>query len=170
MKKILLHGVFDERMGRDVCKELEDSMKTPETDVLIDINSPGGMILVLEDIVNMIDICRKRGIKVHTYNSGLAASCGASLLSYGDRRIVRPSSKTMIHEIGLSSIERPSVSDLEDIARELRQFNDKWFKWLAKNMRTSQRKLEKLVNRQEWWLSAQDALKYNVADEIGFEE
>lgn len=37
-------------------------------------------------------------------------------------------------------------------------------------MRTSQRELEKLVNRQDWWLSAQDALKYNVVDEIGFEE
>ncbi len=169
MRKIPLHGVFDEEMGKKVCGELEECIKNKEKEVLIDINSPGGIVSVLENIIDMIDICRKEKIKVHTYNSELAASCGAMLLSYGDRKISHPTAQTMIHEVGIGALQHPSVSDLEDIAKDLREFNDKWFKWLAKNMGMSKKKLEKLVNRKDWWMDAKEALKFKVINEIGFE-
>lgn len=160
-----LNGDFDDVMCRKIVLGLTEARETGVMRVRINIASNGGYVYVLETIVDEIVKCRKKGMEVDTHNVSHAYSCGAMLLSFGDKRTSEPQAQTMIHEVGVGSLGG-KIQELEKAVSEIRELNDKWFSWLAKNMKTSRKKLEKLVDGKDMFLSAKEALELKVIDEI----
>jgi len=165
---IKLHENFTNESASRVVEELRACVDLGVPEITISIDSNGGYVSALQAIVDTIKWCRKRKVKVNTYNAGKAYSCGVSLLSFGDKRTMAPTAQSMIHDVGVQELGGGKVGDLEQRVKELREFNEVWMGFLAKNMKMSRKKLEKLVKGQDLFLSAEESLELGVVDGIDF--
>ena len=145
-----------------VAQLLHLANEDPTKDISLYINSPGGSVydgLAIYDTMNFIKP------DVATYGIGLQASMGAFLLSSGakGKRYVLPNSRVMIHQP--SSGTQGKVTDQEISLREALNLKTRLAEIMAKN--TGQ-KLDKVKADMErdFWLSAQEAKKYGVVDEV----
>ena len=136
--------------------------KDPEKDIIMYINTPGGEVysgLAIYDTMQYIKP------DVQTIGIGLQASMGAFLLSSGakGKRFVLPNARVMIHQP--SSGTQGMVTDQEISLRESVCMKELLAKVIAKN--TGQ-KLEKVKADMErdHWMSADEAVKYGLADEM----
>jgi ATP-dependent Clp protease protease subunit len=136
----------------------EDSTK----DIQLYINSPGGSVY---DGLAIYDTMKYIKPDVQTIGIGLQASMGAFLLSSGTKgkRYLLPNARVMIHQP--SSGTQGKVTDQEISLREALQLKENLAKMMAKN--TGQ-KLDKVKADMErdYWMSADEAVKYGVADEV----
>ena len=136
--------------------------ENPDEDIKLYINSPGGSVydgLAIYDTMNFIKP------DVQTIGVGLQASMGAFLLSAGakGKRAILPNARVMIHQP--SSGTRGKITDQEIDLKEGLLLKEKLAQILAKN---SGQKLEKLKNDMErdYWMSAEEAVKYGLVDKI----
>lgn len=127
------------------------------------INSPGGDVysgLAIYDIIQMIKS------PVHTYVMGLAASMASILLMCGEKghRYALPNSKVMIHQ-PLSGIDFSQATDIDIHNKEVqsikKDLNDIIFKHSKQTIKTIKRDVER-----DYWMKAEEALKYGLIDEI----
>lgn len=136
--------------------------ENPDEDIKLYINSPGGSVydgLAIYDTMNFIKP------DVQTIGVGLQASMGAFLLSAGakGKRAILPNARVMIHQP--SSGTRGKITDQEIDLKEGLLLKEKLAQILAEN---SGQKLEKLKNDMErdYWMSAEEAVKYGLVDKI----
>ena len=131
-------------------------------DIKMYINSPGGSVydgLAIYDTMNYVSP------DVQTYGIGLQASMGAFLLSSGakGKRHLLPSSRVMIHQP--SSGTQGKVTDQEISLREAVELKEKLSEIMAKNTGQKLTKVKTDMER-DFWMSADDAVKYGVADSV----
>lgn len=145
-----------------VAQLLHLAYEDPKKDIKLYINSPGGSVydgLAIYDTVQYIKP------DVQTIGIGLQASMGAFLLSSGakGKRFALPNSRIMIHQP--SSGTQGKVTDQEISLRESLYLKQRLTEIMAKN--TGQ-KLEKIKEDMErdYWMSADDAMKYGIIDEV----
>lgn len=136
----------------------EDSKK----DIKLYINSPGGSVydgLAIYDTIQFISP------DVQTIGIGLQASMGAFLLSSGTKgkRFALPNSRIMIHQP--SSGTQGKISDQEITLREGLYLKQRLNEILAKNTGQKLAKVEKDADR-DFWMSAEEAVKYGLVDEV----
>jgi len=163
MEIVELHTEFDERSAHVVCEAILKALEKGE-DITISIDSNGGYVTALEEIIATMDYARSKGIKVNTHNRKKAFSCGVMLLSYGDERSMHPTATAMLHTVGIGSMRGGKVEDLEDRVRKLREFNDEWFSWLAKNLKISKKTLRKRTFNTDWFMGTKEATKIGLID------
>ena len=136
----------------------EDSKK----DIKLYINSPGGSVydgLAIIDTMNYIEP------DVQTIGIGLQASMGAMLLSSGakGKRFALPNSRIMIHQP--SSGTEGKITDQEIALREGIYLKKVLAEMMAKNTGKPIEQVEKDMDRDNW-MSAEEAKKYGLIDEI----
>ena len=136
----------------------EDSKK----DIKLYINSPGGSVY---DGFAIYDTIQYIAPDVQTIGIGVQASMGAFLLSSGakGKRIVLPNSRLMIHQP--SSGTQGKITDQEISLREGIYLKKKLNEILAKNTGQKVSKIEKDTDR-DFWMSAEEAVKYGLADQV----
>lgn len=134
----------------------------PKKDIKLYINSPGGSVY---DGLAIYDTMQYISPDVQTIGIGLQASMGAFLLSSGakGKRSVLPSSRIMIHQP--SSGTQGKVTDQEITLRESIALKKRLNEILAKNTGQKLAKVEKDVDR-DYWMSAEEAVKYGIVDEV----
>ena len=90
---------------------------------------------------------------------------GAFLLSSGTKgkRFVLPNSRVMIHQP--SSGTQGKVTDQEITLREAIALKEKLAEMMAKNTGQKVTKVKADMER-DFWMSAEEAVKYGVADEV----
>ena len=135
----------------------------PKKDIKLYINSPGGSVydgLAIIDTMNYIEP------DVQTIGIGLQASMGAMLLSSGakGKRYVLPNSRIMIHQPSYGS-PQSKVTDQEIELREGLLLKKLLTEMLAKNTGKDVKQVEKDMDRDNW-MSAEEAKKYGIIDEI----
>ena len=134
----------------------------PKKDIQLYINSPGGSVY---DGLGIYDTIQHIAPDVQTIGIGLQASMGAFLLSSGTKgkRFALPNSRIMIHQP--SSGTQGKITDQEITLREGLFLKGRLNEILAKN--TGQ-KLSKIENDMErdFWMSAEEAVKYGIVDEV----
>jgi ATP-dependent Clp protease, protease subunit len=160
---IFLGGPIEEHTANIVIAQLlflasEDSKK----DISFYINSPGGSVTAT---LAMLDTMNYIKPDVSTVCVGMAASGGAILLSAGKKgkRYALPNAEVMIHQPWGGT--QGSASDIEITAKHIVEMRAKLNKILAKNTGQSLEKVEKDADR-DFFLSAEDAKKYGIIDEI----
>ncbi len=145
-----------------VAQLLHLANEDPDKDIQLYINSPGGSVY---DGLAIYDTMQYIKPDVQTIGIGLQASMGAFLLGSGakGKRFVLPNARVMIHQP--SSGTQGMVTDQEISLRESVRMKELLAKVIAKN--TGQ-KLEKVKADMErdHWMSADEAVKYGLADAI----
>jgi len=134
----------------------------PDKDIKLYINSPGGSVY---DGLAIYDTIQYIKPDVQTIGIGLQASMGAFLLSSGTKgkRVALPSSRIMIHQP--SSGTQGKITDQEITLREGIYLKKMLNEILAKNTGQKLSKIEKDVDR-DFWMSAEEAQKYGIIDEV----
>ena len=145
-----------------VAQLLHLANESPDKDIQLYINSPGGSVY---DGLAIYDTMQYIAPDVQTIGIGLQASMGAFLLSSGakGKRFVLPNARVMIHQP--SSGTRGKGTDQEISLRESIALKERLATIMADN--TGQ-KLDKIKADMErdYWLSATDAVAYGLADEV----
>lgn len=167
---ILLNSQIDEHEVERFKRELREIIKLGK-DVEIEINSPGGSVFDALNMYDTIKLSRKKGIKINATACGLAASASSMvILQAVDKRRITENTRVMIHQPKELSIGHFEPSDAEDRATELRKISDQLLGLLSKRCGKSVEVLNKMIERKDVWMSAEEALKFGLVDEILYVE
>ena len=145
-----------------VAQLLHLANEDPDKDIQLYINSPGGSVY---DGLAIYDTMQYIKPDVQTIGIGLQASMGAFLLSSGakGKRFVLPNARVMIHQP--SSGTQGMVTDQEISLRESVRMKELLAKAIAKNTGQKLDKVKADMERDHW-MSADEAVKYGLADEM----
>lgn len=145
-----------------VAQLLHLAYEDPNKDISLYINSPGGSVY---DGMAIYDTMQFIKPDVVTYGVGLQASMGAFLLSSGakGKRYLLPHSSTMIHQP--SSGVRGMVTDMEITLKETIRLKERLAQIMADNTGQKLAKV-KVDMERDYWMSADEAVKYGLADKV----
>ncbi|MBR5538851.1 MAG: ATP-dependent Clp protease proteolytic subunit [Clostridia bacterium] len=131
--------------------------------IKIIINSPGGSVTAG---LAIYDAMKAAQCEIITVATGVAASMGAFLLSAGTKgkRYVTPSAKVMIHQPSAGTQGR--VSDMEINVEHFIRVKQQLNSILAENTGKSEKQIKRDSER-DFWLDANAAVEYGIADRIG---
>lgn len=142
----------------------------PECDIEIVFNSPGGSVIdgmALYDQIRAFS--RREGGSHHiTIGSrGYAASMAGILLQSGDTRWLGRNSYLMIHEISAGASGK--IGELEDSVEFFKRICEQVVEIFVGRSggKISKANFKKKWERQDWWLTASDALNYGFIDHVG---
>ncbi len=160
---IFLGTEIDDEVANSIVAQLLllDS-ENPEKDIMLYINSPGGVItagMAIYDTMNLIKA------DVSTICLGEAASMGSFLLSSGakGKRLALPSARIMIHQpLGGA---QGQATDIELEAKEILRMKEMLTGILASNSGQDIEKVKKDCER-DYYMSAEEAVKYGLIDKV----
>ncbi|MBR3890161.1 ATP-dependent Clp endopeptidase proteolytic subunit ClpP [bacterium] len=160
---IFLGTAIDDEVANAVVAQLLllDS-ENPEKDIMLYINSPGGVItagMAIYDTMNLIKA------DVSTICLGEAASMGSFLLSAGakGKRLALPSARIMIHQpLGGA---QGQATDIEIEAKEILRMKKELTTILANNSGQDVEKVQKDCER-DYYMSAAEAVEYGLIDKV----
>lgn len=160
---IFLGDEIDDDLANSIVAQLLllDS-ENPEKDIMMYINSPGGVITAGMAIYDTMQLIKS---DVATVCIGEAASMGAFLLSSGTKgkRMALPSARIMIHQpLGGA---QGQATDIEIEAKEIMRMKKELTTILSEN---SGQPLEKVTEdcERDYYLSAQQAFEYGLIDKV----
>jgi len=160
---IFLGTPIDDQVANTIIAQLLFCEKEdPEKDLLLYINSPGGIVssgLAIYDTMQFISC------DVATYCVGEAASMGAVLLAGGTKgkRFALPNSQILIHQP--SGGFQGQASDIEIHAQHILRLKQRLNEVLAKHTGQSIDRIKEDTDRDNF-MSSEDAKKYGLIDEI----
>ena len=128
------------------------------------INSPGGEVTAA---FALIDIMKGSTIPVHTIGLGMIASCGLLTFISGEKghRILTPNTSILSHQYSWGS--HGKEHELFARVREFELSTERMLEHYKKCTGMSEEKIRKhLLPAEDVWLSAEQAVKYGIADEI----
>lgn len=160
---IFLGTAIDDQVANSIVAQLLllDS-ENPEKDIMMYINSPGGVITAGMAIYDTMQHIRAN---VSTICLGQAASMGAFLLSCGapGKRMALPNARVMIHQpLGGA---RGQATDIEIEAKEILRMKRELNEVLAKNTGQSYEKIVQDTER-DYFLTAAMAQEYGLIDKV----
>jgi ATP-dependent Clp protease protease subunit len=154
--------INDEVANAVVAQLLFLESESPERDISIYINSPGGSVsagLAIYDTMQFVKC------DVSTIVVGMAASMAAVLLAAGTKgkRIALPNSRIMIHQpLGGA---QGQASDIEIQAREIVKTRGILNNILMKHTGQALKKIKSDTDRDHY-MTAQEALEYGIVDKV----
>ena len=160
---IMLCDSFDDDMASSIVAQLlylasEDSTK----DITMYINSGGGQITSMWSIIDTMNLIKP---DVSTICIGMAASAASTTLIAGakGKRYILPHAEVMIHQpLGGT---RGQASDIEISAKHILRTKDLLHRFFADKTGQTLVKITKDMDR-DYWMNAQEALKYGIVDKI----
>lgn len=134
----------------------------PKKDIRLYINSPGGSVTAGLAIYDTMQFIKPN---VSTICIGMAASMAAVLLAAGEKgkRIALPNAEVMIHQVMGGA--QGQASDIEINARHILRTKERLNQILADHTGQPIKKVEKDADR-DYYMSAEEALKYGIIDSI----
>lgn len=126
------------------------------------IDSYGGYVY---QVMGLLSIMEKSKTKIHTIVTGAAMSCGFMMLILGHKRFAYENATLMYHQI--SGMTMGNLKDIEDYQIELKRLQDKVEELVIKKTKITKNKLDEIREKKiDWYLTADEALKLGVIDEI----
>ena len=155
---IFITGEINDAVANTVIAQmlyLESKSKAP-------INSPGG---VSQAGLAILDTMQFVKCPVSTICLGLCASAAALLLAGGQpqKRFALPNSKIMIHQPW--GAVQGQITEIEIYYKEGKKDRQKYAELLSRFCKKSQNEIDRDIERDNY-LSAEEALKYGIIDEI----
>ena len=160
---IFLGSAIDDDVANSIVAQLLllDS-ENSEKDIMLYINSPGGVITAGMAIYDTMKLIKS---DVSTICLGDAASMGAFLLSGGTKgkRLALPNSRIMIHQpLGGA---KGQATDIEIEAKEILRMKKMLNELLAEHTGQKVEKIKKDTERDNF-MTAEEALEYGLIDKI----
>jgi ATP-dependent Clp protease, protease subunit len=145
-------------VGQLLYLQSEDSSK----DITMYINTPGGEIFSMWSIIDTMNLIKP---DISTVCVGLAASAGSVILANGKKgkRKILPHAEVMIHQpLGGA---QGQASDIEITAKHIIKTKQLLTQYMADMSGQTYDKVHADMDR-DFFMSAEDALKYGIVDEI----
>lgn len=152
----------------DICNIIKAQLMYLETDsdddIKIYIDSPGGSVYSGLGLLDVMDYVTP---DIITVNTGLAASMAAVILCSGakGKRKALKRSRTMIHQPMSYGGYVQQASDMEIEAKEMNSIKKELYEIISERTGQNYDRVHKDGDR-DYWMSAQDAKKYGMIDEI----
>lgn len=144
-------------------KNLLPDSERPEKLVLV-INSPGGSV---HAAFALIDTMKGSAIPVHTVGLGLIASCGVLTFMAGAKghRMITPNTSILSHQYswGSGGKEHELFARVKEFELSTQRMLDHYKKCTGMSEKVIR---EVLLPAEDVWLSADEAVKYKIADKI----
>jgi ATP-dependent Clp protease, protease subunit len=159
---------LSDEIDSDVCNIIKAQLLYLDTesddDISIYIDSPGGSVY---SGLGLLDVMDYVNADIVTVNTGLAASMAAVVLCSGTngKRKSLKRSRTMIHQPLTYGGWMQQASDVEIEAKEMNHLKKELYKIISEKTGQGYDKVYKDGDR-DYWMSAQDAKKYGMIDEI----
>jgi len=155
-------GPVNDNMSTIVQAQLMFLDTTSAGDITMHIDSPGGSV---KSGLSMVDVMDYIKCDIRTINTGMAASMGSVLLGAGTKgkRMSLRHSTTMLHQSsgGFSG----NIQDAEIDWKNWQEVNKELFVLLGEYCDKKPEVVMKDATR-DFWLSATEAKKYGIIDEI----
>ncbi len=134
----------------------------PDKDVMLYINSPGGLVTAGLAIYDTMQYIR---CDVATICMGQASSMGSFLLAAGakGKRYSLPNSRILIHQ-PLGGFQG-QATDIDIHAKEILKTRDRLIELYARHTGTSEERVRKDMER-DYFMGAPEAKEYGIIDEI----
>lgn len=166
MPHVVTVNKFDDQAAKEFKIEIQKSEDTHQPVIPVIINSYGGEIYALLNMVDTIASCSK---PVATIVLGKAMSCGAVLLTCGAEgmRYMGPNSTLMIHDC--SSGTHGKVKDMAIDLAEAERLNKLIYKIMAKNCGKPEKYFYDIVKSKshaDWYMTPEEALSHNLTNHI----
>jgi ATP-dependent Clp protease protease subunit len=139
------------------------SLGLPQIKVVLTTN--GGALdcaFGMYDLIRHID--QTLALGVHTVAVGYCYSAGVIVLQAGRQRLATPNATLMIHET--LTIQFGKMSEVEEDVRFAKELTDRMVKVLTERSKVKPATLRKRIKGRNWWLTADDALKFGFVDAI----
>ena len=164
-RKIFLWGEVSDKSARDLTEKLLFlESNAPGKEITFYINSPGGSITAGMAIFDTMQLITSPIAVVVT---GMAASMGSILLcgATKGRRFLYPHSRVLIHQPLITGRMVAAAVDINIQAQEMEKLREELNGILAS---TSGQPLEKIQQDtdRDFYLNAEEAIEYGLADEI----
>ena len=160
---VMLSGVVEENMANIITAQLLFlESQSPDTDITLYINSPGGSVTAGMSIYDTMNFIK---CDVSTVVMGQACSMGSLLASAGTKgkRFILPNSRHMIHQpLGGASGQ---ATDVEIQAKELLRWKKVLTEIYVKTTGKDIKVLEQDMDRDNF-MTAEEAVAYGLADKI----
>ena len=136
--------------------------ENPNADISLYINTPGGDVTAGWAIMDTMQYIKP---DVSTIGMGLVASMGTVLLAAGakGKRFVLPNTEIMIHQP--SSGTQGKLTDMEIYMKEMQRVKQLFIKQMAGFTGRKEKEVFDAMERDNW-MSAEDAKKFGLFDEI----
>lgn len=167
LPRVIVVNAFNEESAKLFRDQFYSALNTGQKTIPIVIDSYGGQVYSL---MSMIETIRSASdVKVATIATGKAMSCGAVFLTCGDEgeRYIAPYATVMIHDVSTGSFGK--VEEIKSDAKEVERLNQFVHRLMAKNCGKDEEYFLKLADEQkhaDWYLSAEDCKKHNIANHI----
>jgi len=163
-KTIVLHGELDQELCSKICKRLLYLHFKKAKDIYLILNSIGGEVYHGLLIFNTLEDLKKKGDKITVEARGLCASMGLWILLGGSERTASKYTRFLLHETWTFTYGK--VSELKEGIVELEKMSLMLDQILVDRSKLSLKELQQKTKKKDWWLSAEEALKYGIIDRI----
>ena len=170
---VYILGDFDESISENVVpnlvkriKELED---TDDAKIFFYINSHGGVVSELYNLLALIDLAKMRGIKIYTIITGNAFSCGSMLAIHGDHRAIYKYGKHLMH-LGEQGNSVQTFTQMERCNKEAKEHFENIVQMYVENTNMTEKQVRDILKDDCYYMNAEECKKLGLVDEIIGEE
>lgn len=157
---IFLNGEIHEDVALSVVQQLLYLDSVSDEPIKLYLNTPGGCCISGLYIMDIMESLRS---PVYTIAAGECCSMGFAILVRGDKRFSLPSTEIMAHQCSAGAMG--NIQDMRITFKRLEELNDLLAYKISEAMGMTFEDYKKRTIR-DWWMGAEDALRYNVIDEI----
>ena len=162
----MLFKHIDEEIAEDLCEFIIKSnyIFTPDQSLTILINSPGGGVY---DAFGIIDLMESSKLEIQTVGIGMVASMAALIFAAGTKgkRIMSRNSFIMTHQFSQNLEGRFH----EFVAQRSHEddLHNRFIQHFVRHTKMTEKQVNDiLLGSSDRWISAKEALKFGICDEI----
>lgn len=142
-----------------------DKLTGTKLPITIQIDSYGGYCYHGLSLISRIEQLVEEGYEIIGVCAGVAMSMGSAILNVCSTRKIYRYGTVLIHQVSAGSWGK--YQDMKESLEETKRLNDLLMALYLKRTKLTQEQLTDLIVRKlDWHISAEEALKYGVVDEI----
>ncbi len=185
LRTINLYGDITEQKGADVVAALlylENTSHTPMVEdpsdpdstpivvarsIAMMISTHGGVASDMFSILDIMDMVKERTCDIETFGIGKVMSAGVPILAAGTKgkRKVGRNCRIMLHNVMAGT--GGTIFSMENELEEIKWVQERYIETLASYTKLTPSKIKKLLKTQkDVYISAEEAIKMGIADEI----
>jgi ATP-dependent Clp protease protease subunit len=151
----------------------EDPLDPDSKDILVArsismmVSTHGGVASDMFSIVDVMEMVKERTCFIETYGIGKVMSAGVPILAAGSKgkRKIGKNCRIMLHNV--MSGTGGTIFSMENELEEIKWVQERYIETLASYTKLTPNKIKKMLKSQrDVYISAEEAIKMGIADEI----
>ena len=166
---VFILGEFDDTISKNVVPNLlkivnaQKKMRDGAVDFYI--NSPGGRCSELFSLLSMVALAKSYGVKVRTFNMGMAYSCASMLSVVGDERKMLRYARNLMH-LGTTHSMSSTFTQVKRNQKRQKEHFDNIVSLYREHTKLAERQILEMMNDDCCFLGAAECLKYGLVDKV----